>query len=83
MRAHELDEGLVVNILKSAIATCDRVLTVSQGYAFEITTPEGGKGMEGLLQSRTNRLDGIANGHRHGRVEPGGGRRLRGAVFRG
>ena len=62
MRAHELDEGLVVNILKSAIATCDRVLTVSQGYAFEITTPEGGKGMEGLLQSRTNRLDGIANG---------------------
>ena len=54
--------SLVVNILKSAIATCDRVLTVSQGYAFEITTPEGGKGMEGLLQSRTNRLDGIANG---------------------
>ena len=62
MRAHELDEGLVVNILKSAIATCDRVLTVSQGYAYEITTPEGGKGMEGLLQGRVDRLDGIANG---------------------
>ena len=62
MRAHELDLGLVVNILKGAIATSDRVLTVSQGYAYEITTPEGGKGMEGLLQSRRDRLDGIANG---------------------
>jgi len=62
MRAHALDLGLVVNILKGAIATSDRVLTVSQGYAYEITTPEGGKGMEGLLQSRQNRLDGIANG---------------------
>ena len=62
MRAHELDEGRVVNILKGAIATSDRVLTVSQGYAYEITTPEGGKGMEGLLLSRQNRLDGIANG---------------------
>ena len=62
MRAHELDEGRVVNILKGAIATSDRVLTVSQGYAYEITTPEGGQGMEGLLLSRQNRLDGIANG---------------------
>ena len=62
MRAHELDEGRVVNILKGAIATSDRVLTVSQGYAYEITTPEGGKGMEGLLLSRANKLDGIANG---------------------
>ena len=62
MRAHALDEGRVVNILKGAIATSDRVLTVSKGYAYEITTPEGGKGMEGLLLSRANRLDGIANG---------------------
>ena len=43
-RAHELDLGLVVNILKGAIATSDRVLTVSEGYANEITTPLGGKG---------------------------------------
>jgi len=62
MRAHALDKGLVVNILKGAIATSDRVLTVSEGYAFEITTPEGGKGMEGLLLSRKHNLDGIANG---------------------
>ena len=62
MRAHELDKGLVVNILKGAIATSDRVLTVSEGYAYEITTPEGGKGMEDLLLSRKHNLDGIANG---------------------
>jgi starch synthase len=62
MRAHELDEGKVVNILKGAIATCDRVLTVSEGYAYEITTPEGGKGLEGLLAARAHRLNGVANG---------------------
>ena len=62
MRAHELDEGKVVNILKGAIATSDRVLTVSEGYAYEITTPEGGKGLEGLLAARAHRLNGIANG---------------------
>jgi starch synthase len=62
MRAHELDEGKVVNILKGAIATSDRVLTVSEGYAYEITTPEGGKGLEGLLAARAHRLNGVANG---------------------
>lgn len=62
MRAHELDEGKVVNILKGAIATSDRVLTVSEGYAYEITTPEGGKGLEGLLAARSHRLNGVANG---------------------
>jgi len=62
MRAHELDLGLVVNILKGAIATLDRVLTVSEGYAKEIITPEGGKGLEAMLETRVNRLDGVVNG---------------------
>ncbi len=62
MRAHELDLGLVVNILKGAIATSDRVLTVSEGYAKEIITPEGGKGLEAMLETRVNRLDGVVNG---------------------
>ena len=62
MRAHELDLGLVVNILKGAIATSDRVLTVSEGYANEITTPLGGKGLEAMLEERVHRLDGVVNG---------------------
>jgi len=61
-RAHELDLGLVVNILKGAIATSDRVLTVSEGYAQEIQTPLGGKGLEVMLQERSHRLDGVVNG---------------------
>ena len=62
MRAHELDLGLVVNILKGAVATSDRVLTVSEGYAEEICTPLGGKGLEGILTERKHRLDGVVNG---------------------
>lgn len=41
MRAHELDKGEAVNIMKGAMVTADRIMTVSQGYAWEITTPEG------------------------------------------
>lgn len=41
LRAHELDKGEAVNIMKGAIVTADRIMTVSQGYAWEITTPEG------------------------------------------
>lgn len=62
MRAHELDLGLVVNILKGAVATTDRVLTVSKGYANEICTPLGGKGLEVMLEERRHRLDGVVNG---------------------
>ena len=35
-----------VNTLKGGITTADRIVTVSPGYAYEITTPEGGWGME-------------------------------------
>ena len=34
---HELDEGKVVNILKGAIATSDRVLTVSERHVTDTT----------------------------------------------
>ena len=33
-----------------------------QGYAWEITTPEGGWGLDGVLQGVQHKLDGIANG---------------------
>ena len=33
-----------------------------QGYAWEITTSEGGWGLDGVLQGVQHKLDGIANG---------------------
>ncbi|KAL6127586.1 hypothetical protein ACLB2K_070950 [Fragaria x ananassa] len=61
-RAHALDRGEAVNILKGAVVTTDRILTVSEGYAWEITTVEGGYGLNGLLSSRKSVLNGITNG---------------------
>ncbi|KAJ0965528.1 hypothetical protein J5N97_026666 [Dioscorea zingiberensis] len=61
-RKHAHDTGATVNMLKGAIVTADRILTVSQGYAWEITTPEGGQGLNELLSSRGCILDGITNG---------------------
>ena len=56
------EEGHSVNYLKGAICTADRVLTVSPGYAWEMTTKEGGWGLDGLLKSRSYHLNGIVNG---------------------
>lgn len=61
-RTHALDKGETVNILKGAIVTVDRIVTVSQGYAWEITTSEGGCGLQGLLSNRKSVLNGITNG---------------------
>ncbi|XP_042496904.1 starch synthase 1, chloroplastic/amyloplastic-like [Macadamia integrifolia] len=61
-RTHALDTGEAVNILKGAIVTADRILTVSQGYSWEITTAEGGQGLNELLSSRKSILNGIVNG---------------------
>ncbi|XP_010915973.1 soluble starch synthase 1, chloroplastic/amyloplastic isoform X2 [Elaeis guineensis] len=61
-RTHALDKGEAVNILKGAIVTADRIVTVSQGYSWEITTVEGGHGLNELLSSRKSVLNGITNG---------------------
>ncbi|KAJ6760337.1 STARCH SYNTHASE 1 CHLOROPLASTIC/AMYLOPLASTIC [Salix purpurea] len=61
-RTHALDTGEAVNVLKGAIVTVDRILTVSKGYAWEITTVEGGYGLHELLSSRRSVLNGITNG---------------------
>jgi len=51
-----------LNCLKAGIAYADLVTTVSPRYAREITTPEFGCGLEGLLQKRQDVLLGILNG---------------------
>ena len=38
------------NLLKAGIAYADRITTVSPNYAKEITTPEFGCGLEGILK---------------------------------
>lgn len=51
-----------VNLLKGGIIFSDFITTVSSKYAEEIQTPEFGYGLEGVLTSRSDRLQGILNG---------------------
>jgi len=51
-----------MNCLKTGIAFADTVTTVSPTYAREITTPELGFGLEGLLRKHQGSLTGILNG---------------------
>jgi starch synthase len=51
-----------MNCLKAGIAFTDLVTTVSPRYAREITTPEYGCGLDGLLRKRQDSLVGILNG---------------------
>ena len=50
------------NCLKAGIAYAHAVTTVSPRYAREITTPEFGSGLDGLLRHRQRALFGILNG---------------------
>lgn len=53
-----------VSFLKAGLYYADRLSTVSPTYAWEITTPEGGRGFDGLLtgRARAGHLVGILNG---------------------
>ncbi len=51
-----------VNWMAQAIAHADLINTISPSYAREILIPERGNGLEGLLQSRRERLFGVLNG---------------------
>ncbi|MDY2589712.1 MAG: glycogen synthase GlgA [Agathobacter sp.] len=50
------------NYLKGGIVYADKVTTVSPTYAVDITTPEGGEGLNGLMYARRGDLCGIVNG---------------------
>ncbi len=54
--------GRVDNTLAVGIAYSDIISTVSPRYAQEISTPEEGYGLDGLLQARMTHLSGILNG---------------------
>jgi starch synthase len=51
-----------INLLKGGLLFSDYITTVSRKYAKEIQTTEYGCGLEGVIQSRGNRVVGILNG---------------------
>ena len=59
-----------LNFLRAGIAAADALTTVSPTHANEIITPEYGKGLDGLLRQRRNRLVGILNGVDYSRWDP-------------
>ena len=51
-----------ISFMKAAIQYADRITTVSPTYAREITMPQNGRGLDGLLRARAASLSGILNG---------------------
>ncbi len=50
------------NLLKGGLCYANKITTVSETYANEITTSEYGEGLDGLLSARRGDLWGIVNG---------------------
>ena len=59
---HGLEFYNQLSFIKGGIVFADKVNTVSPRYANEITTPEFGCGLDGLLRNRGSDLSGILNG---------------------
>ncbi len=57
-----LDYSGMINFMKGAIITCDRLTTVSPSYAEEIAYPFYGKGLENIIKENRYKLTGILNG---------------------
>lgn len=58
----ELESYGEANYLKGGVVYADAITTVSPSYANEITTQEGGEGLDGLMNAKRDRLRGILNG---------------------
>jgi starch synthase len=59
---HGLEFYGKINFLKAGLVFADLLTTVSPTYAKEILSPEMGGGLEGVLQSRRQRLTAVLNG---------------------
>lgn len=68
--ADKLESYGEANYLKGGVVYADAVTTVSRTYAEEITTPEGGEGLDGLMNARRNSLYGIPNGIDYKEYDP-------------
>ncbi|MCQ2609840.1 MAG: glycogen synthase, partial [Lachnospiraceae bacterium] len=58
----QLMQGDSVNFMRGACNYADIITTVSPTYAKEISTPEGGEGLDGLVRANSEKLFGILNG---------------------
>src|ERR1017187_7458699 len=59
-----------MNLLKGGIVFADAITTVSRSYAKEILTAEGGCGLESVMATRADDLQGIVNGVDYSRWNP-------------
>ncbi|KAI3936159.1 hypothetical protein MKX01_021439 [Papaver californicum] len=50
------------NIFAAGLKTADRILSVSNAYAWELKTQEGGWGLDGIINDNHWKLKGIVNG---------------------
>ncbi len=60
--AHGMGHDWGISFLKAGLRFADRLTAVSPRYAWEITTPEGGFGLDDVARSRGGDLVGILNG---------------------
>jgi starch synthase len=51
-----------LSLLKAGLVSADRVVTVSPSYAREALSPEGGRGMDGVLRARGPAFSGVLHG---------------------
>lgn len=51
-----------INLMKGGIVYSDYVTTVSPNYAWEIKTPEGGRGLDPIILKYQDKFSGILNG---------------------
>lgn len=51
-----------VNLMKGAFIHSDFITTVSPNYAWEVKTPEGGRGLDKVLLANEDKFKGILNG---------------------
>jgi len=61
-RAHALDKGEAIKLLKGGIEMSDRVVTVAPSYCQEIMSLEGSWGMQDVTCGRFEHTSGILNG---------------------
>lgn len=61
-RMKDVLDPKLINLLKGGVVYSDFVTTVSPNYAWEVKTPEGGRGLDQLLVKYKNKFAGILNG---------------------
>ena len=55
-------EGACMNVMKAGIEYATKVIAVSPGYAWEMSTDEGGWGLAPTIRNDPNKISGIVNG---------------------